>query len=146
MSNPDFIWFSDKKTQEEYFKEKGNCECDNLEEATELEVENPLWESWRILCYEIESRDHKSHYSLQFYVEEKYKGAWKDLGLSPLRSINELSGLEVCLDYITLKDGETEEDFFDDYSEDQLVWINSGDRENLSILASDIRDFLSNQQ
>ena len=61
----------------------------------------------------------------------------KDFGASPLHAPEGLESAKALLSFLTLRKGDTDDDYFDNYTPEQLEFSESQDCENLSIYALD---------
>lgn len=61
----------------------------------------------------------------------------EDFGCSPLHAIDSDASLRAILGFLTLKYGDTDRDYFDDYTGPQLEFSSSSDCERLAFLFSD---------
>lgn len=70
--------------------------------------------------------------------ETLFKG--EDLGASPLHAPESLDSAKALLNFLTLKPGDTDEDYFDSYTARQMEFANSIECENLQIFAMEDYD------
>lgn len=56
-----------------------------------------------------------------------------DLGCSPLNTPESKENAVALLSFLTLRKGDTDEGYFDNYTPEQLAWIDTDDCENLSM-------------
>lgn len=61
-----------------------------------------------------------------------------DLGCSPLNTPESKENAVALLSFLTLRKGDTDEDYFDGYTPEQLAWIDTDDCEDLSMFGYDI--------
>lgn len=61
----------------------------------------------------------------------------QDFGCSPLHAIDSLACVYSLLGFLSLKKGDTDADYFKDYTPEQLAWRDSRRCEELSILVFD---------
>ena len=61
-----------------------------------------------------------------------------DLGCSPLNTPESKENAVALLSFLTLRKGDTDEDYFDDYTPEQLAWIDTDDCEDLSMFGYDL--------
>lgn len=73
----------------------------------------------------------------QFKVGRKVIFEGEDFSPSPCWAIDSLQTAYSCLSFLTLKPGDTDSEYFEKYSEDQMNWAKSSKCEYLSYLVSD---------
>lgn len=61
-----------------------------------------------------------------------------DLGCSPLNTPESKENALALLSFLTLRKGDTDEDYFDNYTPEQLSWTESDDCEDLSMFGYDL--------
>lgn len=59
---------------------------------------------------------------------------------SPMHAIDSLESVYGLLGFLSLQPGDTDKEYFDKYSEDQLAWSESGRAEELSLLVNDFEE------
>lgn len=60
-----------------------------------------------------------------------------DLGCSPMHAPESRENAIALLGFLTVKPGDTDEDYFKDYTPEQLAWCQSDDCEDLSIFTDE---------
>lgn len=65
----------------------------------------------------------------------------EDYGCSPIHSIDSDESLRGLISFLTLRPGDTDDEYFENYSEQQLKFANSNEPEYLSLWSSE--DFTS---
>lgn len=76
---------------------------------------------------------NKSRLAYRFYTptgELLFEGA--DLGCSPMHGIDSDDSIRALLGFLTLRPGDTDADYFDDYTPEQMAFA-EGDAEMLSV-------------
>ena len=63
----------------------------------------------------------------------------EDFGCSPCQSIDSDDTLRSVLSFLTLRPGDTDADYFDDYTPDQMAWCES-EAEELNLWAMELDD------
>lgn len=68
-------------------------------------------------------------YSLEYCGEFLFRG--EDFSCSPMVAIDSDEAVLAILGFLTLRPGDTDREYFDDYTKSQLEWANSGECENM---------------
>lgn len=84
-----------------------------------------LWDTYM-------TRGNKSVLRYQFKVGRKVIFDGGDFCASPMYAIDSLQTAYACLGFLTLKPGDTDSEYFENYTPDQLEWCNSSKCEYLS--------------
>lgn len=61
-----------------------------------------------------------------------------DLGCSPMHAPESKENAVALLTFLTLRKGDTDDDYFGDYTPEQLEWIDTGDCDDLSTFGYDL--------
>jgi hypothetical protein len=69
-----------------------------------------------------------------------------DLFCSPMHCIDSLDSVFALLGFLSLRPGDTDSEYFDPYTKEQMAWCQSGRAEWLSCLVSDGEERLSNRR
>lgn len=64
----------------------------------------------------------------------------KDFRPSPMYAIDSLESVYSLLGFLSLQDGDTDSDYFKDYTPDQLAWRDGSRPEYLSLLVNDFEE------
>jgi hypothetical protein len=75
------------------------------------------------LAYEFKYKTDQGFYQVLFYGEDFYN--------SPLHSVDSIETVRALLSFVTLKPGDTDAEYFDNYTSLQKEWINSDQCEQL---------------
>ena len=84
-----------------------------------------------------ESRGGKNFLGYQFKVGKKIVFEGKDFGCPPCYSIDSLSTAYSILSFLTLRPGDTDKEYFEDYTAEQMEWARSSKCEYLQYMVSD---------
>ena len=89
-----------------------------------------LWDTYRI-------RGNKNVLRYEFKVGRKVIFEGEDFCPSPCWPIDSLQTAYACLGFLTLKPGDTDSEYFEKYTEDQMNWAKSSKCEYLSYTVSE---------
>ena len=90
-----------------------------------------LWDTYR------RNSLGKAILKYQFKVGKKVIFEGEDFSPSPCFAIDSLQTAYACLGFLTLKPGDTDREYFENYTEDQMNWAKSSKCEYLSYMVSE---------
>lgn len=106
-----------------------------------VELEALIGRKWQLKVYDPHVFSGRSQTTLGYEFispEGKILFAGHDFGCSPMNAIDSDECLRSLLGFLTLKPGDTESDYFADYTAEQLEFAESYECEALSLYAMDI--------
>lgn len=89
-----------------------------------------LWDTYR-------TRGNKNVLRYQFKVGRKVIFEGEDYCTSPRYAIDSLAAAYGCLGFLTLKPGDTDSEYFENYTETQMNWAKSSQCEYLNYMVHD---------
>lgn len=85
--------------------------------------ESRYGEGWRLELYDTyQQRYGKDVLAYRFFQDDTLIFEGADLGCSPMHAIDSDASVAACLCFLSLKPGDTDPEYFDDYTEEQLAW------------------------
>ena len=106
-------------------------------------MKSELIRTWKREGFKVELFDlNRRNWGKNILGYNCYDGEWlvfsgDDLGCSPLHAIDSDDSIFALLGFLTLKPGDTDQEYFDDYTDCQLDWCKSGRCEELSLMVYD---------
>jgi hypothetical protein len=79
----------------------------------------------------------------KFYDNGRLIFKGEDYGWFPLHAIDSIKCVCGLLSFLSLRPGDTDRDYFDDYTPEQLAWCQSGRAEALSLYVHDTEECLA---
>jgi len=91
------------------------------------------YENYKVIFHDpkYDFRREKYGISYKFYVKDVLLFSGDDFYLSPLYAIDSEMAVLSLLGFLTLKPGDTDEEYFQDYTQEQLDWADSFECDSL---------------
>jgi len=99
---------------------------------------------FKLLVYWTHKRDSYGKEILAYKLRDNGRLIFKerDFHCSPLHAIDSMNAVEALLSFLSLKPGDTDREYFDDYTPAQMAWCKSSRCEELAMLNYDLYEHL----
>ena len=91
------------------------------------------YENYKVILHDpkYDFKQEKYGISYKFYVKDVLLFSGDDFYLSPLYAMDSEMGILSLLNFLTLQPGDTDEEYFQNYTQEQLDWSDSFECESL---------------
>lgn len=109
-----------------------------------MRATNELIRTWEEDGFKLELYDTfttsggKTLLGYRFWDHDQLLFVGEDFGASPLHAIDDDNTVAALLGFLSLRPGDTDSDYFESYTAEQLEWCQSSRAEWLAILANDL--------